>query len=43
MTEFKERVSAKQELKFTFYVGYGLGFFTGACAVLLVLIFSGYF
>ncbi|WP_267284003.1 hypothetical protein [Acinetobacter gyllenbergii] len=42
MTEFKERVLAKQELKFRFYVGYGLGFFTGACAVVLILLFLKY-
>lgn len=43
MTEFQERVLAKQELKFRFYVGYGLGFITGAMAIGLFWIMSKYF
>ncbi len=43
MTEFRDRVSAKQELKFIFYVGYGLGFITGAMFIGLFWIMSKYF
>jgi hypothetical protein len=43
MTEFRERVNLKADLKFRFYVGYGLGFITGAMAIGLLWIMSKYF
>lgn len=43
MTEFHERVLAKQELKFRFYVGFVLGFINGAMLIAVFWMMSKYF
>lgn len=43
MTEFHERVLAKQELKLRFYVGYVLGFITGGMSIAIFWMMSRYF
>lgn len=42
MTEFHERVLAKQELKLRFYLGYCLGFLTGGMTIGIFWLMSRY-